>query len=46
VTLEFFQHPLAVHSLLFRMMQDVDFPESEQELADDWVAHPYSSTSG
>jgi hypothetical protein len=23
------QHPLSVHALLFRMMQDMDFPESK-----------------
>ena len=37
--LQFLQHPLPVHPLLFGMVQDVDLPESKQELADDGVSH-------
>jgi hypothetical protein len=37
--LQFLQHPLSVHTLLFSMVQDVDLPESEQEFANDGVTH-------
>jgi hypothetical protein len=39
VPLQLLQHPLPVHTLLFRMVQDVDLPESKKELADDGVGH-------
>jgi hypothetical protein len=29
VPLQLLQHPLPVHTLLFRMVQDVDLPESK-----------------
>jgi hypothetical protein len=37
--LQLLEHPLSVHTLLFRMMQDVDLPESQQELTYDGVTH-------
>jgi hypothetical protein len=37
--MELFQHPLAVHTLLFGMVQDVDLPERKQELANDGISH-------
>jgi hypothetical protein len=39
VALQFLEHPLPVHTLLFGMVQNVDFPESKQEFADDRVSH-------
>jgi hypothetical protein len=39
VSLQFLQHPLAVHTLLLSVVEDVDLPEAKQELADDGVSH-------
>jgi hypothetical protein len=39
MVVQLFQHPLSVHTVLFRMVQDVNLPESKQELADDGVSH-------
>ncbi len=33
VALQFLEHPLPVHTPVFRVVQDVDLPESKQELA-------------
>jgi hypothetical protein len=37
--LQLFQHPVAVDTVFGGVMQDVDLPEGEQELADHWIAH-------
>src|SRR5215831_10563319 len=41
--MKFFEHPLSVHAVLFGMVQDVNLPESQQELSNDRIAfslHP------
>jgi hypothetical protein len=37
--LQLLKHPLSVHTLLLRVMQDVDLPKSQQELTYDRVTH-------
>src|SRR5262245_11154026 len=39
VSMEFLQHPVSVHALLFGVVEDVNLPEREQELTDDGVLH-------
>jgi hypothetical protein len=39
MVLQFLEHPLPVHTLIFSVVQDVDLPESKEELADDGVGH-------
>src|SRR4029078_9792884 len=39
VVVQLFEHPLAVDALVGRVVENVDLPEGEKELADDWIAH-------
>ena len=42
VMVQFFEHPVAVDALLGGVVEDVDLPEGEKELANDWIAHDRS----
>jgi hypothetical protein len=39
VVVQLFEHPVAVDALFGGVVEDVDLPEGEKELADDWIAH-------
>ena len=39
VMVQLFEHPLPVDAVFIRVVEDVDLPEGEQELAHDWIAH-------
>jgi hypothetical protein len=39
VVVQFFEHPVTVDALLGGVVEDVDLPEGEKELADHWIAH-------
>ncbi len=39
VTVQFFEHPLAVDAVFVGVMQDVDLPEREQKLPNHRIAH-------
>lgn len=39
VVVEFLEHPVTVDALLGGVVEDMDLPEGEKELADDWIAH-------
>ena len=39
VVVQFFEHPMSVDALFGGVVKDVDLPEGEQELANDWIAH-------
>jgi hypothetical protein len=39
VAVQFFEHPLAIDALFVRVVQDVDFPEAQEELANNGIAH-------
>jgi hypothetical protein len=39
VLLEFLEHPLPIHAVLVGVVQDVDLPEGEEELAHKRIAH-------
>src|SRR5688572_31960980 len=39
VPVQLLQHPVSIHALLLCVMQDVNLPKGEQELASDSVAH-------
>ena len=43
VVMQFFKHPLAIDALFGRMMEDVDLPEREEELANDRITHDCSA---
>jgi hypothetical protein len=38
VVMQLLEHPVAINPLLGRVVENVDLPEREQELADDWIA--------
>jgi hypothetical protein len=39
VVAQFFQHPVTIDALFSGMVENVDLPEGEEELADDRIAH-------
>ena len=39
VPVQFLEHPLAVHALLVSVVENVDLPKGQEELADDGIAH-------
>ena len=39
MVVQFFKHPLAIDALFGRMVEDMDLPEGEQELAYNGIAH-------
>jgi hypothetical protein len=39
VMVQFFEHPLAIDPLFGGVVKNVDLPEGEKELANDWVTH-------
>lgn len=39
VVVQFFEHPLTVDAPFGGVVEDVDLPEGEKELAYDWIAH-------
>ena len=39
VVVQFLEHPVTVDALFGGVVEDVDLPEGEKELADDWIAH-------
>jgi diadenosine tetraphosphatase ApaH/serine/threonine PP2A family protein phosphatase len=45
VTMQLLQHPMPIHTLLFRVMKDVNLPEREQEFPHHGIIHGnYSNT--
>ena len=39
VVLQFLEHPVAIDTLLLSVMKDMNFPENEEKLAHDGIAH-------
>ena len=39
MVVQFFEHPLTIDALFGGVVEDVDLPEGEKELANDWIAH-------
>jgi hypothetical protein len=39
---QFLEHPVAVDTLFVSMMEDVDFPKRQEELAGNWIAHGFA----
>jgi hypothetical protein len=39
MVVQFFEHPVAIDALFGGVVKNVDLPEGEKELANDWIAH-------
>ncbi len=39
VVVQLVQHPMTINALFSSMVKDMDLPEREEKLANDWIAH-------
>ena len=46
VSMQLLEHPLTVDAMLVRVVKNVDFPEREEELSYDRIAHDANHNTG